>query len=119
MLCTSSGALHASPYAGLLAAGQGPLQARRTDCAPDTRLAWSSWSNAGPAFPIGKNNSGSASLVQNPGTTLAHPPVGRLPGWSGPYFEQSGGVDACGEVKKSLRQFGGGFHGGVVADAVK
>jgi len=34
-------------------------------------------------------------------------------------LEQSGGVDACGEAEKSLRQFVGGFHGGVVADAVE
>jgi len=44
---------------------------------------------------------------------------GWLPGWSGQDFEQSGGVDACGEAEKSLRQFAGGFHGGVVADAVE
>jgi hypothetical protein len=54
-----------------------------------------------------------------PRTMLAHLPVGRLPGWSGQDFEQSGGVDACGEAEKSLRQFAGGFHGGVVADAVE
>ena len=58
-------------------------------------------------------------LVQNPGTTLAHLPVGRLPSWSGQYFQQSGGVDVRGEAEKSLRQFVGGFHGGVVADAVE
>ena len=56
---------------------------------------------------------------QNPGTTLAHLPVGRLPGWSGQYSGQSGGVDACGEGEKSLRQFVGGLHGGVVARAVE
>ena len=102
-------------YAGLLAAGQGPLQARRTDCAPHTCSAWSSRSNADPAFPIGKNNSGSASPAQNPGTTLAHPPVGRLPGRSGQDSEQSGGVERCGEAEQSLRQLIGGLHGGVVA----
>ncbi len=58
-------------------------------------------------------------LVQNPGTTLAHPPVGRLPGWSEQYSEQSGGVDACGEAEKSLRQLVGGLHGGVVAYPVE
>jgi predicted ATPase len=35
------------------------------------------------------------------------------------YVEQSGGVDACGEAEKSLRQFVGGLHGGVVAHAVE
>jgi hypothetical protein len=45
--------------------------------------------------------------VQNPGITLAHSPMGRLPRWSGQYLVQSGGVDACGEVKKSLGQLVG------------
>ena len=58
-------------------------------------------------------------LVQNPGTGLAHLPVGRLPGWSGQDLEQSGGVDACGEAENGLRQFVGGLHGGVVAHAVE
>jgi hypothetical protein len=58
-------------------------------------------------------------LVQEPGTTLAHPAMGRLSGWSGQYLEQSGGVDACGEAEKSLRQLVGGLHGGVVAHAVE
>ena len=61
----------------------------------------------------------SKPVVQNPGTTLAHPPTGRLPGWFGQYFDQSGGVDACGEAEKSLCQFVGGLHGGVVAHAVE
>jgi hypothetical protein len=30
-----------------------------------------------------------------------------------------GGVDACGEVEQSLRQFAGGLHCGVVAHAVE
>jgi hypothetical protein len=34
-------------------------------------------------------------------------------------LEPSGGVDAGGEAEKGLRQFIGGFHGGVVADAVE
>jgi len=58
-------------------------------------------------------------LVQNPGTTLAHLPMGRLPSWSGQYLEQSGVVDACGEVEDGLRQLVGGLHGGVVAHAVE
>jgi hypothetical protein len=37
----------------------------------------------------------------------------------GRYLEQSGGVDDCGEVEKSLRQLVGGLHGGVVAHAVE
>ena len=35
------------------------------------------------------------------------------------YLQQSGGVDAGGEAEKSLREFAGGFHGGVVTDAVE
>ena len=72
-----------------------------------------------PAISSGLEPDQTERLVQNPGTRLAHLPAGRLPGWSGRYFEQSGGVDACGEAEKSLRQLAGGLHGGVVADAVE
>jgi len=78
------------------------------------------WVGRGSARQFQRAGTGSAErLVQNPGTTLAHPPIGRLPSWSGQYFEQSGGVDACGEAEKSLRQLAGGLHGGVVAHAVE
>lgn len=78
------------------------------------------WAGRGSARQFQRAGTGSAErLVQNPGTTLAHLPIGRLPGWSGQYLEQSGGVDACGEAEKSLRQLVGGLHGGVVADAVE
>ena len=59
-------------------------------------------------------------VPEDPEPAGAYPAMwGRLSIWSGEYLEQSGGVDASGEVEKSLRQFVGGFHGGVVAHAVE
>ena len=78
------------------------------------------WVGRGSARPVQRAGTGSAErLVQNPGTTLVHLPVGRLSSWSGQYLEPSGGVDACGEAEKSLRQFVGRLHRCVVADAVE
>jgi len=44
------------------------------------------WAGRGSARQFQRAGTGSAErLVPNPGTTLAHPPAGRLPGWSGQY----------------------------------
>jgi DNA replication protein DnaC len=89
-------------------------------------LATCEWVRKGqPLCLIGDSGTGKSHLLIALGTEAAmagyrvrYVLAAKL-GWSGQYFEQSGGVDACGEAEKSLRQFVGGLHGGVVAHAVE